>query len=69
MYTQTYNTDLTAGRHLYTKSVVEGVADESGWDAFVRVSLCLESRSRKALEKQYLFHGSYKLSVFFFFFK
>ncbi len=40
---------------------------ENGWDAFVRVSLRLESRSRKALEKQYLFCGSYKLSVFFFF--
>ncbi len=40
--------------------------DENGWDAFVRVSLRLESRSRKALEKQYLFRGSYKLSFFFF---
>ncbi len=39
---------------------------ENGWDAFVRVSLRLESRSRKALEKQYLFRGSYKLSFFFF---
>ncbi len=38
-----------------------------GWDAFVRVSLRLESHSRKALEKQYLFRGSYKLSFFFFF--
>ncbi len=38
---------------------------ENGWDAFVRVSLRLESRSRKALEKQYLFRDSYKLSFFF----
>ncbi len=41
--------------------------DENGWDAFVCVSLRLESRSRKVLEEQYLFHGSYKLSFFFFF--
>ncbi len=39
----------------------------NGWDAFVHVSLRLESRSRKALEKQYLFCGSYKLSFFVFF--
>ncbi len=34
--------------------------------AFVGVSLHLESRSRKALEKHYLFRGSYNLSFFFF---
>ncbi len=33
---------------------------------FIRVSLRLESCSRKALEEQYLFRGSYKLSFFFF---
>ncbi len=32
--------------------------DENGWDAFVHVSLRLESHSRKALEEQYLFRGS-----------
>ncbi len=31
---------------------------KNGWNAFVRVSLHLESRLRKALEKQYLFCGS-----------
>ncbi len=39
-----------------------------GWmrmDEFVRVPLHLESRSRKALEEQYLFRGWYKLSFFF----
>ncbi len=45
----------------------ERLMDENGWDAFVRVSLRLESRSRKVLEKQYLFRGSYKLSFCLFF--
>ncbi len=49
------------------KTVLGGGVDENGWVAFVRVSIRLESRSRKALEKQYLFRGSYKLCVFFFF--
>ncbi len=31
-------------------------------------ALCKTVRSRKALEKQYLFRGSYKLSFFFFVF-
>ncbi len=44
----------------YAKLCRGGVC-ENGWDAFVRVSRCLESRSQKALEKQYLFRGSYKL--------
>ncbi len=43
------------------------VSGGDGWDVFVRVSLRLESRSQKALEKQYLFRGSYKLSFFVFF--
>ncbi len=47
---------------------LQQLTDENGWDTFVRVSLCLESRSRKTLEKQYLFRGSYKLSFFSFFF-
>ncbi len=41
---------------------------KNGWNAFVRVSLRLESRSRKALEKQYLFHGSVRFQLVFFFF-
>ncbi len=41
----------------------------NGWNAFVRVTLHLESRSRKALEKQYLFAVSFQLIFFFFFFK
>ncbi len=49
------------------KTVSGGLGGENGWDVSVRVSLRLESRSRKALEKQYLFRGSYKLSFFFFF--
>ncbi len=35
-------------------------------DESLRLSLRLESRSRKALKKQYLFRGSYKLSYLFF---
>ncbi len=35
-------------------------------NSFVRVSLHLESRSRKALEKQYLFRGSVRFQLIFF---
>ncbi len=35
-----------------------GFVQKNGCNAFVHVSLHLESRSRKALEKQYLFRGS-----------
>ncbi len=41
-----------------------GLGWKNGWNAFVHISLHLESRSRKALEKHYLFRGS----GFFFFF-
>ncbi len=44
----------------------EIINDSLGWNAFVRVSLRLESRSRKALEKQYLFHGSVCIQHFSF---
>ncbi len=37
----------------------------NGWNAFVRVSLRLESCSRKALEKQYLFAVRFQLFFFF----
>ncbi len=36
------------------------------WNAFVCVSLCPESRSRIALEKQYLFRGSLCFQLVFF---
>ncbi len=39
---------------------------KNGLNAFVHVSLCLKSRSQKALEKQYLFRGLVR-SVHFFF--
>ncbi len=45
-----------------------GGALRNGWNVFVRVTLRLESRSRKALEKQYLFAVSFQLVFFFFFF-
>ncbi len=45
-----------------------GGALRNGWNAFVRVTLCLESRSRKALEKQSLFAVCFQLVFFFFFF-
>ncbi len=37
----------------------------NGWNVFVRVSLRLESHSRKALEKQYLFAVRFQLVFFF----
>ncbi len=36
------------------------------WNAFVHVSLCLESHSRKAPKKQYLFCGSVRFKLVFF---
>ncbi len=41
----------------------------NGWNTFVRVSLRLESRSRKALEKQYLFAVRFQLVFLFIFLK
>ncbi len=41
----------------------------NGWNAFVHVSLHLDSCSRKALEKQYLFVVRFQLVFFFFFLK
>ncbi len=38
----------------------------NGWNAFVRVSLRLESRSWKPLEKQYLFAVRFQLIFYFF---
>ncbi len=43
-----------------------GVGWKNEWNVFVRVSLHFESRSRKALEKQYLF-WYIRYSFFFFF--
>ncbi len=40
----------------------------NGWNVFVRVTLRIESRSRKALEKQYLFAVSFQLVFYFFLF-
>ncbi len=46
----------------------DGFGWKNGWNAFVRVSLRLELRSRKAIAKQYLFRDSVRFQLVFFFF-
>ncbi len=48
---------------LFGKRSPGGGVWKNGWNAFVCVSLRLESRSRKALKKQYLFRGSVRFQL------